>query len=154
MQTGFVLNLPRYQGAELLLARENFGCGSSREHAVWALYEYGFRCVIAPSFGDIFSTNAGKNGLLIVTLPTDTIEQLFREVETTEGYRLSVDLPEQTITTPAGATLGFEIEPALKDRLLSGLDEIGVTLENSALIRDYETRRARERPWLFSDMKP
>ena len=151
LRSDFVLNLPRYQGAKILLARDNFGCGSSREHAVWALYEYGFRCIIAPSFGDIFFTNAGKNGLLTVILIPEGIDQLFREVQATEGYRLEVDLRQQAVTTPAGEVLMFDIETALKDRLLSGQDDIGITLENSDLIRDYETRRARERPWLFPD---
>ena len=154
LRTDFVLNLPRYRGAEILLARENFGCGSSREHAVWALYEYGFRCVIAPSFSDIFFTNAGKNGLLTVILPPDTVDRLFREVEAAEGYRLAVDLRRQTITTPSGELIRFEIELSLKDRLLSGLDDIGITLEDSDLILDYEARRAGERPWLFSDIDP
>ena len=154
LRTDFVLNLPRYRGAEILLARENFGCGSSREHAVWALYEYGFRCVIAPSFSDIFFTNAGKNGLLTIILPPDTVDRLFREVEAAEGYRLAVDLRRQTITTPSGELIRFEIEPSLKDRLLSGLDDIGITLEDSDLILDYEARRADERPWLFTDIDP
>ena len=153
LRSDFVLNLPRYQGAEILLARENFGCGSSREHAVWALYEYGFRCVIAPSYGDIFFTNAGKNGLLTVILPPEGIDQLFREVETTEGYRLEVDLRQQSVTTPGGEKMMFDIEAALKDRLLSGQDDIGITLEDSGLIRDYEIRRAKERPWLFADIE-
>ena len=151
LREDFVLNLPRYQGAEILLARENFGCGSSREHAVWALYEYGFRCVIAPSFSDIFFTNSGKNGLLTIVLPPDTIEQLFREVEAAEGYCLAVDLRQQTITTPAGEMIKFDIESALKERLLAGLDDIGITLENSNLIKEYEARRAKQRPWLFPD---
>ena len=152
LRPDFVLNLPRYQGAEILLARDNFGCGSSREHAVWALYEYGFRCVIAPSYGDIFFTNAGKNGLLTVTVPAQEIDQLFREVEATEGYRLEVDLRQQSVTTPGGGKLTFDIETALKDRLLSGQDDIGITLEDSGLIQDYETRRTKERPWLFTDI--
>ena len=154
LRPDFVLNLPRYQGAEILLARENFGCGSSREHAVWALYEYGFRCVIAPSYGDIFFTNAGKNGLLTVILPPEGIDQLFREVEATEGYRLEVDLRNQSVTTPGRGHMTFDIEAALKDRLLAGLDDIGITLEDSGLIQDYETRRAKERPWLFADIDP
>ena len=152
LRPDFVLNLPRYQGAEILLARENFGCGSSREHAVWALYEYGFRCIIAPGYGDIFFTNAGKNGLLTVILPPEGIDQLFTEVEATEGYRLEVDLRRQSVTTPGGETMMFDIEAALKDRLLSGLDDISITLEDSGLIRDYEIRRAKERPWLFADI--
>ena len=147
----FVLNRPRYRGAQILLARENFGCGSSREHAVWALYEYGFRCVIAPSFGDIFFSNAGKNGLLTIVLPVQLVEQLFREVEATEGYRLKVELQPQTITTPPGKVLSFDVETALKERLLQGLDDIGMTLEHSDLIREYERQKAAEKPWLFPD---
>ena len=152
LRTDFVLNLPRYQGAEILIARENFGCGSSREHAVWALYEYGFRCVIAPSFGDIFFTNAGKNGLLTITLAAQQIDQLFGEVAATEGYRLKVELRAQAITTPSGEILTFNIEQSLKQRLLMGLDDIGITLENSDLIREYERQRAKTRPWLFPDL--
>ena len=152
LRTDFVLNLPRYQGAEILIARENFGCGSSREHAVWALYEYGFRCVIAPSFGDIFFTNAGKNGLLTINLAAQQIEQLFGEVAATEGYRLKVELRAQAITTPSGEILTFNIEQSLKQRLLMGLDDIGITLENSDLIREYERQRAKTRPWLFPDL--
>ena len=151
LRTDFVLNQARYQGAEILIARENFGCGSSREHAVWALYEYGFSCVIAPSFGDIFFTNAGKNGLLAIILATKLIDQLFGEVAETEGYRLRVELREQAITTPSGEILTFDIDQALKQRLLMGLDDIGITLENSDLIRDYEQQRAKARPWLFPD---
>ena len=152
LRTDFVLNLPRYQGAQILLARENFGCGSSREHAVWALYEYGFRCVMAPSFGDIFFTNAGKNGLLTIILAAQQIEQLFGQVAATEGYRLKVDLREQAITTPSGEVLTFNIEQSLKQRLLMGLDDIAITLENSDLIRAYERQRAKTRPWLFPDL--
>ena len=151
LRTDFVLNQARYQGAEILIARENFGCGSSREHAVWALYEYGFSCVIAPSFGDIFFTNAGKNGLLAIILATKQIDQLFGEVAATEGYRLRVELREQAITTPSGEILTFDIDQALKQKLLMGLDDIGITLENSDLIRDYEQQRAKARPWLFPD---
>lgn len=149
LRRDFVLNLPRYQGAETLLARKNFGCGSSREHAVWALCEYGFRCVIAPSFGDIFFTNAGKNGLLTVALDAREVDQLFAEVEANEGYRLAVDLRQQRVQTPAGQTFSFDIAPELKERLLKGLDDIAITLEDSAAIRDYERRRTEERPWLF-----
>ena len=152
LRKDFILNVPRYQGAEILLARENFGCGSSREHAVWALYEYGFRCVVAPSFGDIFFTNAGKNGLLTIFLATKLINQLFVEVTAAEGYRLAIDLRAQTITTPSGEILTFNIEQSLKQRLLMGQDDIGITLENGDLIRDYERQRAKTRPWLFPDL--
>lgn len=152
LRVDFVLNQPRYQGAQVLLARQNFGCGSSREHAVWALYEYGFRCVIAPSFGDIFFTNAGKNGLLTIVLASEQVEWLFSEVVAMEGYRLKIDLGTQTITTPSGEALAFDIDSALKERLLQGLDDIGITLEHGELIREYERRKAMERPWLFPDM--
>ena len=152
LRKDFILNMPRYQGAEILLARENFGCGSSREHAVWALYEYGFRCVVAPSFGDIFFTNAGKNGLLTIILATKLINQLFVEVTAAEGYRLAIDLRAQAITTPSGEILTFNIEQSLKQRLLMGQDDIGITLENGDLIRDYERQRAKTRPWLFPDL--
>ena len=151
LRAEFVLNQPRYQGAQILLTRENFGCGSSREHAVWALYEFGFRCVIAPSFGDIFFTNAGKNGLLTIVLPAQQVERLFVEVEAAEGYCLKVELDPQTITTPSGGILEFEIEAGLKERLLQGLDDIGITLENSDRIIEYERQKAIERPWLFPE---
>lgn len=148
----FVLNQPRYRGAQILLARTNFGCGSSREHAVWALLEYGFRCVIAPSFADIFFSNCGKNGVLAVSLDEDTVARLFSEVEATPGYRLKVDLSAQIITTPAGEDLPFGIDQGLKERLLRGLDDIGVTLRHAEDIRAYEQRRAAETPWLFPDL--
>ena len=152
LQEDFVLNQPRYQGAQILLARANFGCGSSREHAVWALQEYGFRCIIAPSFADIFYSNCGKNGVLTVILDNDTVERLFEAVAATPGYRLKVDLAAQSITTPSGEVIPFEIDPALKQRLLQGLDDIGMTLEQSDAIRAYEQRRTAETPWLFPDM--
>ena len=148
----FLLNQSRYQGAQILLARDNFGCGSSREHAVWALYEYGFRCVIAPSFGDIFFSNAGKNGLLIIKIPAQQVEQLFQEVQANEGYRLNVALQPQTITTPDARVLRFDVEAELKQRLLRGLDDISITLEHGDLIREYEQHKAVERPWLFPDL--
>ncbi|HTT07213.1 MAG TPA: 3-isopropylmalate dehydratase small subunit [Gammaproteobacteria bacterium] len=145
----FVLNQPRYRGASILLARENFGCGSSREHAPWALLDYGIRCVIAPSFADIFFSNCCKNGLPAVTLPPTAIDRLFKEVQAREGYALRVDLPQQSITLPSGEALGFEFNPDLKERLVRGLDDIAVTLEHADDIRRYEARRAREAPWLF-----
>ncbi len=145
----FVLNQPRYQGAQILLARENFGCGSSREHAPWALLDYGFRVIIAPSFADIFYNNCFKNGILPIVLDADTVEQLFQEVEATEGYRLSVDLAAQTITKEDGSTLHFEIDAFRKHRLLNGLDDIGLTLQHVDEIRAYEARRKQEAPWLF-----
>ncbi|WP_054285982.1 3-isopropylmalate dehydratase small subunit [Gulbenkiania mobilis] len=146
----FVLNFPRYHGAQVLLARENFGCGSSREHAPWALEDYGFRAVIAPSFADIFFNNCYKNGLLPIVLPADVVDRLFAECEASEGYRLTVDLAAQTVTTPAGEVFGFEITAHRKHCLLNGLDEIGLTLQHADEIRAYEARRRAEQPWLFA----
>jgi 3-isopropylmalate/(R)-2-methylmalate dehydratase small subunit len=146
----FVLNLPRYQGARILLGRENFGCGSSREHAVWALLDYGFRVVIAPSFADIFFNNCFKNGVLPVVLPAATVEQLFKAVAATPDYRLGVDLPQQQIRTPGQDIIGFEVDEFRKDCLIRGLDDIGLTLQHAAQIREFEERRRREAPWLFS----
>ena len=131
------------------MTRENFGCGSSREHAPWALDDYGFRVIIAPSFADIFFNNCFKNGLLPIVLPVDVVDQLFREVEVEEGYRLNVDLAEQSITTPAGKQWLFAVDAFRKDCLLRGLDEIGLTLQHAEDIRAYEARRARQEPWLF-----
>jgi len=148
----FVLNQPRYQGAEILLARKNFGCGSSREHAVWALMDYVINVVIAPSYADIFFSNAFKNGLLAITLPEEEIDNLFAETFNTEGYRLNVNLEEQTITTPGDKTIPFEIDAGMKERLLQGLDEIGVTLSHADDIREYEKNRAAKAPWLFPDI--
>jgi 3-isopropylmalate/(R)-2-methylmalate dehydratase small subunit len=145
----FILNQERYQGANILLARENFGCGSSREHAPWALLDYGFRVIIAPSFADIFFNNCFKNGILPVVLAESKVDQLFSEVETTPGYQLTVDLAAQTITTPAGEQASFEVDPFRKHCLLNGLDDIGLTLAHEEDIRVYETRRKQEAPWLF-----
>ncbi|ACL72332.1 3-isopropylmalate dehydratase small subunit [Thioalkalivibrio sulfidiphilus] len=145
----FVLNAPRYQGAEILLARKNFGCGSSREHAVWALTDYGIRVVIAPSFADIFFGNSFKNGLLPIVLDEAVVDRLFQEVEATEGYRLKVDLAEQTVTTPSGEAFPFEVGEFHKYCLLNGLDDIGLTLQHADEIRAYEQRRRAEAPWLF-----
>lgn len=147
----FVLNQPRYQGAQLLLARDNFGCGSSREHAPWALLDYGFRVIIAPSFADIFFNNCFKNGILPIVLDGAKVEQLFREVEVSEGYKLTVELEAQTITTPAGEVIQFEVDPFRKHCLLNGLDDIGLTLQHVDKIRAYEERRKKEAPWLFSN---
>ncbi len=149
----FVLNQPRYQGAQILLARENFGCGSSREHAPWALLDYGFRVIIAPSFADIFYNNCFKNGILPIVLDTETVDELFREVEANEGYMLTVDLENQTITKPDGSVIPFEIDEFRKHRLLEGLDDIGLTLEHADEIRAYEERRKKEAPWLFAGVK-
>jgi 3-isopropylmalate/(R)-2-methylmalate dehydratase small subunit len=145
----FALNQARYRGAQILLARENFGCGSSREHAAWAMLEYGIEAVIAPSFADIFFSNCAKNGLLPVVLPAATVDGLFRAVETTPGYRLVVDLDAQTVTTPTGEVIPFALAPALRERFLRGLDEIGESLAHAEAIRAYEARRRQEAPWLF-----
>ena len=145
----FVLNLPRYQGASVLLGRENFGCGSSREHAVWALTDYGIRTVIAPSFADIFFNNSFKNGLLPIALDASHIDQIFREVEGLPGYQLTVDLSEQKVITPSGQAFDFTIDDFRKYCLLHGLDDIGLTLQHADEIRAYETRRKQEAPWLF-----
>jgi len=146
----FVLNQPRYQGSEVLLSRKNFGCGSSREHAPWALVDYGFRAVIAPSFADIFFNNAPKNGLLLIKLDEATVERLFQEVEANEGYRLLIDLPAQTVTTPSGEVLEFEMDSFRKHCLIEGLDDIGLTLKDADAIKAYEAKRAEQTPWIFS----
>src|SRR5213593_1905357 len=147
----FFLNQPRYQGATILLARDNFGCGSSREHAPWALLDYGFRCMIAPSFADIFFNNCFKNGMLPVVLQPAEVAQLFTEVAAQPSYQLTVDLAAQTVTTPAGTSFRFNIDPFPKECLLKGLDEIGLTLQHAADITAYEQRRKLEAPWLFPD---
>lgn len=146
----FVLNHPRYQGAQILLARTNFGCGSSREHAPWALQDYGFKVIIAPAFADIFFDNCFKIGLLPVILDTQTVDRLFREVAQTEGYCLMVDLAQQTVVTPAGEVLAFDIDPFRKHCVLHGLDEIGLTLQHAGKIRDFEQQRRIQQPWLFA----
>lgn len=145
----FVLNQERYQGATILLARENFGCGSSREHAPWALADYGFRCVIAPSFADIFFNNCFKNAILPVVFNEKIVDDLFSQVFSQIGYRLNVDLPEQTVALPGGQKLSFEVEPFRKHCLVNGLDDIGLTLEKAEAIKQYEQRRKTEAPWLF-----
>ena len=145
----FPLNFPRYQGAQILLTRENFGCGSSREHAPWALDDYGFRCVIAPSFADIFFNNCFKNGLLPVVLDEKIVDKLFVEMYAQEGYELTIDLAQQTVKTPSGDAYGFEVDAFRKHCLLGGLDDIGLTLENEADIRNYEAQRKTSAPWLF-----
>ncbi|MFN3750469.1 MAG: 3-isopropylmalate dehydratase small subunit [Thiobacillus sp.] len=146
----FVLNFPRYQGASVLLARDNFGCGSSREHAPWALEDYGIRAIIAPSFADIFYNNCFKNGILPIVLDAATVDRLFRECEANEGYRLRIDLEKQTVTTPDGSVLAFDVDAGRKHRLLNGLDDIGLTLLHADKIRAYEERRKQEAPWLFA----
>ncbi|MEK6805396.1 MAG: 3-isopropylmalate dehydratase small subunit [Pseudomonadota bacterium] len=144
----FALNNPAYRGAQILLARENFGCGSSREHAVWALDNYGFRCVIAPSFADIFYNNCFKNGVLPVVLPAANVEALFKQTASDANAKIHVDLAAQTVEA-AGVNARFEVDGFRKDCLLRGLDEIGLTLEHSDAIRAYEARRKASAPWLF-----
>jgi 3-isopropylmalate/(R)-2-methylmalate dehydratase small subunit len=144
----FVLNKPEYAAAQILLTRENFGCGSSREHAPWALADYGFRAIVAPSFADIFFNNCFKNGILPVVLTAPEVDQLFAEVG--PGYELVIDLPEQTVITPGGAVFRFPVDAERKHRLLNGLDDIGLTLQHADEIRAYEARRRQEAPWLFS----
>ncbi len=145
----FVLNQPRYHGASILLARRNFGCGSSREHAPWALLDFGFRVVIAPSFADIFFSNCYKNGLLPVVLPEGAVDRLFHEVMAAHGFKLTIDLHEQTVATHDRAFVHhFNVEPFRKHCLLHGLDEIGLTLQHADAIREFEARRLDEQPWL------
>ena len=146
----FVLNQPRYQGAEIMLARENFGCGSSREHAPWAIVDYGISCVIAPSFADIFYNNCFKNGILPVVLKDEEMDVLFSETESHEGYKLNVDLEAQTVTTPSGQVFTFEVDDFRKHCLLNGLDDIGLTLQQADNIKAYEEKRKQEAPWLFA----
>jgi 3-isopropylmalate/(R)-2-methylmalate dehydratase small subunit len=146
----FILNLPRYRGARILLARANFGCGSSREHAPWALQDYGFQVIIAPSFADIFFNNCFKIGLLPIVLDADEVDQLFREVEATEGYRLAVNLQDQSVTTPGDKTLFFDIDAFRKHSLLNGLDEIGLTLRHADKIKAFEEKHRAAQPWLFA----
>jgi 3-isopropylmalate/(R)-2-methylmalate dehydratase small subunit len=145
----FVLNQPRYRGARILLARDNFGCGSSREHAPWALMDFGFRAVIAPSYADIFHNNSYKNGLLPVVLPAAMVDELFRHTVATPGYRLTIDLAAQKVVTPEGRAFGFEVDGFRKHCLLEGLDEIGLTLRHAEEIRAFEARHRASQPWLF-----
>jgi len=147
----FVLNQPRYANAGVLLARENFGCGSSREHAVWALTDFGIRAVIAPSFADIFYNNSFKNGLLPVRLDAETVDALFERTQANEGYRLTVDLERQCVIEPGGTEHPFEIDAFRRQCLLEGLDDIGLTLQHADDIRAYEARRRKEAPWLFAE---
>ena len=147
---GFVLNQPRYKGAQILLARKNFGCGSSREHAPWALIDYGFRSVIAPSFADIFFNNSFKNGLLPVVLTEDEVDRLFHECNAFPGFRLVIDLERQSVASTEGAlVMRFEIDPFRKYCLVNGLDEIGLTLRHADKIREFEARRKAQYPWYF-----
>lgn len=145
----FVLNQPRYQGASVLLARENFGCGSSREHAPWALEDFGFRAIIAPSYADIFFNNSFKNGLLPIVLDDATVDRLFKAVAATEGYELTINLEQQKVITPDGEEIPFEVDAFRKHCLLNGLDDIGLTLQDADDIRAYEQSRRQQAPWLF-----
>jgi 3-isopropylmalate/(R)-2-methylmalate dehydratase small subunit len=144
----FVLNQPRYAGASVLLARKNFGCGSSREHAPWALQQYGFRALIAPSFADIFFNNCFKNGLLPIVLPESAVAKLFDEVAAFPGYRLTVDLPRQVVVKPDGTELPFDVQPFRKECLLNGWDDIGLTLRQKDKIKAFEANRLATKPWL------
>lgn len=146
----FVLNQARYQGGSVLLARENFGCGSSREHAPWALEDYGFRAIIAPSFADIFFNNCFKNGMLPIVLSADDVDALFKETESAEGYKLNIDLSTQTISTPSGKTYKFEVDAFRKHCLLNGLDDIGLTMQHQDAIKAFETKHRAAQPWLFN----
>jgi len=150
----FVLNQPRYQGASILLARKNFGCGSSREHAPWALDQYGFRALIAPSYADIFFNNCFKNGLLPIKLPEATVATLFDEVAAFVGYRLTVDLERQVIVRPSGETIAFDVDPFRKYCLLGGYDDIGLTLRHADKIRAFESERLLTKPWLAHTLQP
>ncbi len=146
----FVLNQPRYKNASILLARENFGCGSSREHAPWALDDYGFRVIIAPSYADIFFNNCFKNGLLPIVLSGNIVNDLFSEAEANEGYELTVDLEKQTILKPDGSVLEFQVDSFRKHCLLNGLDDIGLTLEDADQIRSFEENWRQQAPWYFT----
>ncbi len=149
----FALNQPRYKGASILLTRKNFGCGSSREHAPWALEDYGFRVVIAPSYADIFYNNCFKNGLLPVRLPESDVDWLFEQVNAFAGFELVVDLPAQQVRTVDNArSFAFDVDPFRKDCLLGGLDEIGLTLKHADRIREYEAKRLAEQPWLATSL--
>ena len=145
----FILNQSRYQGAQILVAGDNFGCGSSREHAPWALLDYGFRSIIAPSFADIFYNNCAKNGILLVALPEASVQQLFAEIEENVGCELTVDLPNQKVQSPKGLEFSFEIDLFVKNRLLNGLDDIGWTLQYQSEIESFESNYQKQAPWMF-----
>lgn len=149
LNNDFVLNQPRYKGAEVLLTRDNFGCGSSREHAPWALFDYGFRAVIAPSFAEIFANNCCKNTILPVVLPAETVARLFDEVEATPGYRLIVDLEKQQVITPSAEAFEFSVDAFRKECLLKGLDDISLTLQHVEAIKGFEAKKRVDEPWLF-----
>ena len=150
LNSDFVLNHPRYKGAQIMLARENFGCGSSREHAPWAIEDYGFRVIIAASYADIFFNNCYKNGMLPIVASHAMVDKLFKECEVTEGYALNVDLPSQTVTLPSGEVFSFEINATSKHNLLNGLDEIGLTLLHAEKIKSFEQKHKQNQPWLFA----
>ena len=150
LNTDFPLNAARYQGASVLLTRKNFGCGSSREHAPWALDEYGFRAVIAPSFADIFFNNCFKNGMLPIVLAEEVVEQLFQEMYAQEGYSLTIDLERQVVIKPNGDELAFDVDEFRKHCLLNGFDDIGLTLQDADKITAYEQARKKTAPWLFN----
>jgi len=145
----FILNQSRYQGAQILVAGDNFGCGSSREHAPWALLDYGFRSIIAPSFADIFYNNCAKNGILLVAIPGASVQQLVTEIEDNVGCELTVDLPNQKVQSPKGLAFSFEIDPFVKHRLLNGLDDIGWTLQFQSQIEKFEASYQKQAPWMF-----
>ncbi len=145
----FILNQSLYQGAQILVAGDNFGCGSSREHAPWALLDYGFRSIIAPSFADIFYNNCAKNGILLVAIPEASVQQLFTEIEDNVGCELTVDLPNQKVQSPKGLAFSFEIDPFVKHRLLNGLDDIGWTLQFQSAIEKFEASYQKQAPWMF-----
>jgi 3-isopropylmalate/(R)-2-methylmalate dehydratase small subunit len=149
----FILNKDRYKGAKILLARQNFGCGSSREHAPWALLDYGFRCVIAPSYADIFYNNCFKNGILPVILDDKIVNRLFEETFASDGYQLNVDLSSQNVQTPSGESFSFEVDEFRKHCLVNGLDDIALTLADADCIRNYEAKRKEKSPWLFGVVK-
>ncbi len=148
----FVLNQPRYQGASILLARKNFGCGSSREHAPWAIEQYGFRALIAPSYADIFFNNCFKNGILPIVLPEATVDQLFNAVQAFPGYELTIDLERQVVVLPQGEEIAFEVQPFRKYCLLNGLDDIGLTLRHKDKIAAFEAQRLASKPWLANTL--
>ena len=152
LRKDFVLNQPQYQSACILLTRRNFGCGSSREHAPWALMDFGFRTVIAPSFADIFYNNCFKNGLLPIALDEETVERLFKEEASTPGYQLTVDLEKKVIVTPKGEAIPFEVDDFRRHCLLNGLDDIGLTLQDADMIKAYEKQRKTVTPWMFRDI--
>jgi 3-isopropylmalate/(R)-2-methylmalate dehydratase small subunit len=149
----FVLNQPRFRGASILLARKNFGCGSSREHAPWALQQYGFRALIAPSYADIFFNNCFKNGVLPIVLPEHRVAKLFDEVAAFVGYRLTIDLERQVVIVPGGEEIGFEVEPFRKYCLLGGYDDVALTLRHADKIRAFEAERLLKQPWLATTIR-